>query len=222
MVTSTKPATKKGVGSGNGFPGPNGKKPGGNGWRGDGSRRGFSPGKYKVTMWVALASIVMMFVALSSAYIVLAGNQDRQPVKMPPMFFVSTAVIVASSWTYHRASRSLSAKVFKGHARWLLITLLLGVAFLGSQLTGWRELAQAGVYFAGQPHSSFFYLFTGLHGAHLTGGIVLLMVLVVRTRRQPVPIDFEKERTWTGVVGLYWHTMDVIWIWLFLLLLVFK
>jgi cytochrome c oxidase subunit 3 len=87
---------------------------------------------------------------------------------------------------------------------------------------GWHELARAGVYFAGHPRSSFFYLATGLHGAHLIGGLGLVLVLVFRRLRPGWLLHGEKNSTWLGVVGLYWHTMDGIWVWLFLLLLTFK
>src|SRR5690349_7988988 len=97
MVTSTKKVTRKGSGSGGRFPGPNGKKPGGNGFHGgdddSGGRkkRKFSPASYRVTMWMVLAAIVMMFGALSVAYVTVSEEQ-RTPVPMPRMFFVSTGL----------------------------------------------------------------------------------------------------------------------------------
>ena len=222
MVTSTKKETNKGIGSGGKFPGPNGKKPGGNGWKGgDHSKPKFSPATYRVTMWILLASIVMMFAALSSVYIMLSGEQVRA-VAMPRMFLVSTALILSSSWTFHRAKRSLQRDHTRGHTRWLLLTLALGLGFLISQLVGWQELARAGVYFAGHPKSTFFYLATALHGAHLIGGIGLVLYLVLKSNRLVPQVNAEKHSTWTGVVGLYWHTMDGIWLWLFALLLIFK
>jgi len=221
MVTSTKKATNKGIGSGGKFPGPNGKKPGGNGWPGDHSKPKFSPATYRITMWVILAAIVMMFAALSSVYIMESGEQ-RQPVLMPPMFFVSTGLILVSSVTFRRAKRSLQEDNTRAHTRWLLVTLVLGLAFLTSQLIGWRELANAGVYFAGHPRSTFFYLATGLHAAHLLGGIGLVLYVLLRRLRAAWPLQVEKNLTWTGIVGLYWHTMDGIWLWLFGLLLIFR
>ena len=224
MVTSTKKVTNKGIGSGGKFPGPNGKKPGGNGWHGrDHSEPKFSPASYRITMWVILAAIVMMFAALSSVYVyIMSSGEQRQPVAMPPMFFVSTGLILVSSGTFLRAKRSLQEDKLRAHTRWLLVTLVLGLAFLGSQLIGWRELANAGVYFAGHPRSTFFYLATALHAAHLLGGIGLVLYILLRTLRAAWPLQVEKNLTWTGIVGLYWHTMDGIWLWLFSLLLIFR
>ena|ERR1041384_1841526 len=221
MVTSTKKATNKGIGGGGKFPGPNGKKPGGNGWHGNHSKPEFSPSSYRITMWVVLAAIVMMFAALSSVY-VMSGEEHRQPVAMPPMFFVSTGLILVSSGTFRKAKRSLQQDQLRAHKRWLLLTLVLGIGFLTSQLIAWRELATTGVYFTGHPRSTFFYLATGLHGAHLLGGIGLVLYVLLRSLRAVWPLQTEKNLTWTGIVGLYWHTMDGLWLWLFGLLLIFR
>jgi cytochrome c oxidase subunit III len=222
MVTSTKKVTNKGIGAGGRGPGPNGKKPGGNGFHGgDRSKRKFSPASYRITMWMVLAAIVMMFGALSVAY-VMVSEEQRKPVPMPRMFFVSTGLILVSSATFHWAKRSLQQDRAGAYLRWLLATLGLGIGFLVSQLVGWRELARAGVYFSGHPRSTFFYLATALHGGHLVGGIGLVFYLVSRRLRPLWQLHAEKNTVWTRVVGLYWHTMDAIWIWLFVLLLIFK
>ena len=223
MVTSTKKLPTRGIGSGGKRPGPNGKQPGGNGWHSNGgpSKRRFSPGAYRITMWVLLAAIVMMFAALSSVYI-MSSEEQRRAVHMPPMFFVSTVLILVSSWTFQRAKRSLQQQQPRAYLRWLLATLGLGCGFLVSQLIGWRELAAAGVYFAEHPRSTFFYIFTALHGAHLLGGIGLVLYLVLRRGRRILPLNDELNVTWTSIVGIYWHAMDGIWIWLFSLLLIFK
>lgn len=226
MVTSTKKVANKGIGSGGKIPGPNGKKPGGNGFHGGGgsgdrSRRKFSPASYRITMWMVLAAIVMMFGALSAAY-VMVSEEQRTPVPMPRMFFVSTGLILASSATFHWAKSSLQEDRARAYLRWLLVTLGLGVGFLASQLIGWRELARAGVYFSGHPRSTFFYLATALHGGHLLGGIGLVFYLVIRRLRPLWQLHAEKNTAWTRVTGLYWHAMDGIWIWLFVLLLIFK
>jgi cytochrome c oxidase subunit 3 len=173
-------------------------------------------------MWVIPAAIAMMF-GNSGAYIYIIAStgEQRQPPQCRPCS-VSTGIILASSWTLERAKRSLHLAQSQGYIKWLVSTLVLGLAFLGSQLVGWRELARAGVYFAGHPHSSFFYFFTGVHGAHLLGGIVLLSYLLLRTRNFALAIDSERNLAWAAVVRLYWHAMDAIWIWLFLLLLILK
>ena len=225
-LTGTKTVPRKGTraGKGPGFPGPNGKGPKGNGWKGgDEPQRRLSASAYRVTMWVVLAAILMMFAALSGVYVYggLFGSVKQQPVSMPRMFFLSTAVILTSSFSLEYAKRSLKLGRQRGSYHWTGITLLLGVIFLICQLLGWRELRAQGVYFSGQPHSSFFYFFTGVHGIHLLGGIVALVYLLTRLRQALAPLSSKTEIT-TQVVSIYWHTMDAVWLWLFLLLLLWK
>ena len=69
------------------------------------------------------------------------------------------------------------------HRRWLLVTVVLGLGFLGSQLIAWQQLVRQGIYVSSNPHSSFFYLLTATHGVHLLGGLVALVYLSLRTRR---------------------------------------
>ena len=223
-LTDTKTLPQKGTraAGGPGHPGPNGKGPRGNGWKGgDEPKRRLSASAYRITMWVVIAAIVMMFAALSSAYLVLSGGATWQPVRMPRMFFLSTAVILASSYSLERAKRSLRVGRQPSSFRWAGTTLLLGVIFLTCQLLGWREQRAQGLYFSGQPHSSFFYFFTSVHGIHLLGGIAALVYLLNRLRRKVAPLS-EKTEITSQVVSIYWHTMDGVWLWLFLLLLIWK
>ena len=223
MVTSTKKVKIQGIGSGSKFPGPNGKKPGGNGFKGGDQGPKFSPATYRITMWVLLAAIGMMFAALSVGYIYLmSSDEPRQPIAMPRMFIVSTGLILFSSGAFERARRSLQREFTRKYIGWLLVTLVLGFGFIVSQLAGWRELSRAGVYFSGNPRSTFFYLATALHAAHLVGGIGLMFYLAIKGRQRALPLNRERNSTWTTIVGLYWHTMGGIWLWLFLLLLIFK
>jgi len=173
-------------------------------------------------MWVVLAAIVMMFAALSSAYIILSADTERLRVAMPRMFFLSTGIILLSSFTIETAKRSLKGKNETRYRGWTIVTLVLGLLFLTAQVLGWRELAGQGVYFAAHPHRTFFYLFTGVHGVHLLGGIAGLSYLIIRTRRKGRKSGIVPAETSAALMSLYWHTMDGLWIWLFLLLLILK
>jgi cytochrome c oxidase subunit 3 len=104
----------------------------------------------------------------------------------------------------------------------LLATLLLAISFLGSQLLGWKKLVAQGVYLSGQPRSSFFYLFTGAHGIHVAGGIIALSYLVFRNHLGWNHPEAERRKASNDVVSLYWHFMGGLWIWLFLLLLIWR
>jgi cytochrome c oxidase subunit III len=219
MVTTTKTVTKKTSSGGSKFPGPNGN--------GKNGHKHFEPdanaNRYRIGMWVALASIAMLFTALSSAYIVRAGaSNDWVAIAMPRVLLLSTLLILVSSVTLEVSRRSLKVESVSGYGRWLLVTTLLGLGFLASQLLAWKQLARQGVYLVSNPHSSFFYLLTAAHAVHLIGGLLALVFLWLRSL-----VKKEVKLTATGravadAVSIYWHFMDALWIYLFLLLFLWR
>jgi cytochrome c oxidase subunit 3 len=179
-----------------------------------------SENHYRLGMWVALASIVMLFTSLSSAYIVrAASSSDWQPLAMPRILLLSTALILFSSGTLETARRKFRDATSVAYRPWLFLTLVLGIGFLVSQLLAWRQLVRQGVYVASNPHSSFFYLLTAAHGVHLLGGLAALSYLSLRSRAsQEDQLSVSKVRAKADAVTLYWHFMDFLWIYLFVLL----
>ena len=175
-------------------------------------------------MWIALASILMMFTALTSAYIVRAGmSDDWRPIAMPRLLWLSTALILASSISIEGARKALKRENHIAHRRWLFLTFLLGLGFLATQLLAWRQLVTQGIYMATNPHSSFFYLLTGAHGVHLAGGILAVSYLLLRAWHRHRASKAEATRgPATDVVALYWHFMDGLWIYLFGLLFLWR
>ncbi len=95
-------------------------------------------------------------------------------MKLPDTLWISTALILASSVTFETARRVFRKGQWRLASHLLLVTACLGAGFLASQITAWRELFDQGVFMSQNPHSSFFYLFTGLHAAHLIGGLVAM------------------------------------------------
>ena len=180
--------------------------------------------KYRTGVWVALASVMMLFTALTSAYIVrAAGASDWTPTAMPRILWVSTALIIISSVTFEFARRSLRRGDQHAYSRMLLVTVLVGLGFLGSQLLAWRQLVAQGVYLSSNPHSAFFYLLTALHGLHLLGGILALDYLLLHAWRKRAPEQIGARRlAAAGAVGIYWHFMAGLWIYLFLLLFLWR
>jgi cytochrome c oxidase subunit 3 len=169
--------------------------------------------RYRIGMWVTLASIAMLFTSLSSAYIVRSGViNDWLPIVVPKVMFGSTALILLSSVAIEIARRKLKQGFPDSYSRYLLLTGFLGLGFLTSQLLAWRQLAQQGVYLQSHPHSSFFYLLTGAHALHVLGGLVALGFVWLRSRRQAV----------ADAISIYWHFMDALWIYLFLLLFLWR
>lgn len=224
--TVTRPKGIKHGGSGK--PPGNGRRGGPNGGGGgDDSSRHLTPDhRYRIGMWVALCSITMLFTALTSAYIVrsrLNTANDWQPISVPQMLWLSTALILLSSATFEAARRYLSSREDERFRLWLTVTVLLGLGFLATQWLAWRELVAQRIYLATNPHSSFFYLLTAAHALHLLGGIIMLGYLLWRAWGT-VSGDEQRARRQdsANAVGLYWHFMDGLWVYLFLLLFLWR
>ncbi|MGB8509324.1 MAG: cytochrome c oxidase subunit 3 [Pyrinomonadaceae bacterium] len=211
----------RGPGGPNNGGGPGGSGPGG---RGD----GWMPERYRIGVLAGMASILMMFTALASAYVIragLPGSTDWKAIPVPSFVWLSTVLILASSVTMRLARKTLNKGAEESYRRWLFVTLLLGFGFLASQLMAWRQFVARGLYIASNPHSSFFYVLTGLHAVHLFGGILALsylMFFVWRKRRASSAGTNVKRRTLTEMVALYWHFMDGLWVFLFLLLFIWR
>jgi cytochrome c oxidase subunit 3 len=204
---------------------------GGNGSRGngggeDGHRddKGYRDDRGRLGMWVGLASILMLFTALTSAYIVRAGlSEDWRPLQVPGFLWISTTLILLSSVTFQLARRAIKRYEARAYTRWIAVTGLLGLGFLTMQLLAWRQLVAQGIYLASNPHSSFFYVLTGMHGLHLLGGILGLCYLLLRRWNKLASREaIMKRQQAAGVIGLYWHFMDGLWVYLFLLLFLWR
>jgi cytochrome c oxidase subunit 3 len=186
--------------------------------------RNTSPDKYRTGMLVALAGVSMFFTGLTSAYVVRAGTwNDWRPVAMPRLLWVSTGIILLSSLSFEGARRALKVGQNVAFKRWLLVTVVLGLGFLATQLMAWRELAAAGVYLASNPHGTFFYVLTAAHGLHLLGGILALDYLLLRTWRGRREENGARQRVAVvNAAALYWHFMFGVWVYLFLLLFLWR
>ncbi len=171
------------------------------------------PEGYRIAIWLALASITMLFLALTSAYIV---NQARlQPIAAPPVLWVSTGLILMSSVTMELARRALRRRLENRFRFWISATMILGLCFLSAQITLWRQLAASGFYLNKNQHSGYAYVFTGLHGVHLIGGLMALLYLVLRERSKWTVV---RRRATVDATALYWHFLDGLWIYLLALI----
>lgn len=168
-------------------------------------------------MWIGIAAITMSFAAYTSALIVRQGaTPDWQHFKLPPILYLNTLLLLASSGTLERGRRLIlketpwrTASASQGPA-WLFLTLVLGLLFIAGQVFAWRDLAAQGLFLATNPSSSFFYVFTALHALHLLGGVTALGYVLVR---------LHASTTWSPMgaldaTSLYWHFMDVLWLYL--------
>ena len=165
------------------------------------------PGMYRLGVWLAIASIFAFFMALMLAYYWRAQSREYwEPINLPPVLWWSTGLILSSSVTLETARRVFRRGMWRAASHLLMATACIGAAFVACQLNAWRELIRQGAYLAENPHASFFYIFTGLHAAHLLGGMVALCVLVFGRSIRRELVD---------AATTYWHFLGVLWLALF-------
>ena len=172
----------------------------------------------KFALWVGMASIVMMFGAFTSAYIVkhAAGNWLEFPI--PTLFYISTVLLVVSSITLH-GSYYYYKKQHEGLYKGLLVSsLILGIAFVISQYMGWQELFALGVDMKANVSGSFFYLITGIHAVHVLAGIAAIVVALIHAFTLRFRYT-EKRKNRFELVVHYWHFVDILWVYLLFFLL---
>ena len=170
-------------------------------------------------MLVALAAITMSFAALTSALVVRRGaGMDWRHITLPPILYLNTLVLLASSVTLEAARRRITVYARGIESRiaapmsWLVVTLSLGLLFVAGQYVAWLQLKSAGLYLATNPNSSFFYVLTGVHAVHVLGGLAGLVYVISKLNRSIL------RRSTFAAASQYWHFMDVLWLYLLLVL----
>jgi cytochrome c oxidase subunit III len=185
---------------------------------GDGGRPERSPREIaRFGIWLMLGTMSMMFIGFTSSYMVRRAAGDWRALPLPSMLWVNTLALLASSVVLEAARRSLKAWDLPGAQRFLGLTGILGLAFAAGQFAAWRQLAAQGVFLSSHPHSSFFYMLTGVHLAHLAGGLVWFAVAYARLRR----LAYAPGEDGLGLFATYWHFLGVLWAYLLLLLFAF-
>jgi cytochrome c oxidase subunit III len=186
------------------------------------------PERSETGVWIGMSATMMTFAAFTSAMIVRQGaSPDWMHFQLPRILYLNTLILLASSvtlgvarWKFDSLAKaldhapSLAKNLFADGIHWLYATAALGALFVGGQLLAWRNLAAQGLLLATNPSSSFFYVFTALHGLHLAGGICGLAYIIRKLKRT----NGTARTTGLGAVCVYWHFMDGLWVYLFLLL----
>ncbi len=169
------------------------------------------------TMWLFIVSILMLFAAFTSAYLVRKAEGNWVEFKLPDLFSYSTVVLIASSISMHYSLMAAKKDQFNALRISISITFVLGLIFLAMQFYGWIQLVEMNVYFVGNPSGSFVYVLSGLHGLHLVSGLVVLIFALVAAFKLKINA---KELTQIKICATYWHFLDALWLYLFVFLLI--
>lgn len=180
----------------------------------------------KFIVWLFMASIVMMFAALSSAYVVRKGEGNWLEFELPTMFYFSTILILLSSGAFHMGYLSAKKNDRSKIIMWISLAAVFGTGFLLSQYSAWSELYGRkllngfGIVFGGSysnPSGSFLYVLTGVHGFHIISGLVFVLIVMFLALKGKI---HSKALIWVEACGTYWHFLGGLWIYLYIFLII--
>ncbi len=176
-------------------------------------------GAKKFNMWIFIFTSFMFFAALSSGFIVYTGGKGHGlDVIMPRAFMYSTAVIIISSITLFMAARAAKQLQIDKQRLFLWLTFFLGIAFFIIQIYAWYVLAyKMDVHFTDSNAAhSFIYILSGMHLLHIIAALLVVLSTIRSTYRAGTQAKnlFKMEMT-----SIFWHFLDIIWIYLYVFLL---
>jgi len=170
----------------------------------------------------AMISMIMMFAGLTSAFVVSKSRADwLKDFQLPTAFYYSTLVIIGCSITFHLAKKAIQKDKQQATTSFLLATLALGILFVVLQFVGFGQIVESGYYFTGAESSittTFLYIVTLVHLLHLAGGLIALFIIIFKQLKH----KYNSTQTLGIELGaMYWHFLDLLWIYLFLFLFFF-
>jgi cytochrome c oxidase subunit 3 len=179
---------------------------------------GMNPRKF--ALWLFIATVIMLFAAWTSAYIVKRGDMGWSEIIVPDLFWVNTGIILASSITMVWATMAARRNKQESLKIALSITTILGIAFVIGQFMAYDQMVALKEHFTGGPVShSFVYVLSGAHAVHLVSGVIVLIFTLVAVFRGKV---HAKNMDGIEMCATYWHFLDLLWLYLFVFLLLNK
>ncbi|WP_053405680.1 cytochrome c oxidase subunit 3 [Persicobacter sp. CCB-QB2] len=166
----------------------------------------------KFGLWLFLVSVVLLFGALTSAYIVKISETGTLGISLPSIFIVNTAIIIASSASLQLAYYFAKRDNLPALRIAMVVTGLLGGLFIWGQLEAWDALLAMNVNFVGHPAGSFIYVFTGVHVVHLVSALIFLAIMLYASFRLRI---HSRKLDRMEMCVTYWHFLGGLWIYLY-------
>ncbi len=171
----------------------------------------------KMMLWFGIVSLIMGFAGWTSAYIVSSSREDWiHDLQLPKAFYISTAIIILSSFTYLIARKTSAKDEPKQATIWLLVTLGLGITFIVLQFFGFQEMLGNGYYFTGPTSSikmSYVFLIAAVHIVHVVAGLISLLVVLYNQMKGKYS---SKEFLGISLGATFWHFLGILWLYLIL------
>lgn len=175
--------------------------------------------KWKFIIWLFIITIIMLFASQTSAYIVRRAEGNWTEFEIPLIFWYSSLVLIVSSIFMQLSLMAAKKDEFGKLKAFISISFVLGIIFLFMQYMGWQNLQTQGIYLKGNPSGSFYYIITGLHGFHLITGLIVMLFSFYSSLKMDI---HSKNLIKLEVCTIYWHFLDLLWIYLFGFLLFFR
>ncbi|MBK9272310.1 MAG: cytochrome c oxidase subunit 3 [Saprospiraceae bacterium] len=173
---------------------------------------------YKFALWIGMASIIMFFAAITSAYLVRKPVGNWYEFKLPVQFFYSTILIVLSSVFIENAYKSMKLGNENRYKLNIVFGTALGLAFIVMQIISWKVMVSTGLFIDLNVSVSFLYVISGFHALHVIGGLVVLLISLLNAfliEFQPDPMRILKS----NLVRQYWHFVGILWLYLLIFLI---
>ena len=178
---------------------------------------------YNVLLTLLLFGITALFLSFSTAFIYSRVQSELPPIKLPSIFIFNTLILIGSSATMVWAKKTYEEDNTQRYQQALLATILLSLLFPILQFIGWRSLFQQDIFFNSDNSASYLYVISGLHFAHVIGGLPFLGLFLHQAYKQmtePINVliyfsDPEKKLK-LRLLTVYWHFIDGLWIYLVL------
>ncbi len=182
---------------------------------------------YRVLLVLLLFGISMIFLSLSISLVYTRVQNDLDPIQLPIIFYLNTLLLLLSSFTLWKANQNYLQDDTNQYIRSLVVTVMITFIFLISQFYGWKSMFNQNIFINSDNSASYLYVISGLHFAHVLGGLPFLILFIIRAKRhmkEPVSVlvyfsDPEK-RLKLRLLSLYWHYLDGLWIYLVLFFLI--
>jgi len=170
----------------------------------------------KIAMWAFLGSECLFFGSLITTFLVYRTRVGDGPSAAEvfdiPFTSISSFILLMSSLTMVLAHHATTRKDWRQMRVWLLATALLGVVFLAGQVFEFTQFVDHGLNLSTSPFGSSFFVLTGIHGAHVAVGVLMLAATAFMSYSGRLR---DAEGMNVEIVGLYWHFVDVVWIVIF-------
>ena len=172
----------------------------------------------KFALWLIIISIIMMFAAFTSAYIVRKEEGNWLEYALPDNLVLNTVFIVLSSVTMQWAFNTARKDNLRQLKLALLLTIILGLSFLVGQWDAWVDLVGRKIFFGGadaNPSGSFLYVLMGVHGFHLVTGLIFVLIVLISSLKCKV---HSRNLLRIELCSVYWHFLTGLWLYLYLFL----